>query len=276
MVLIKVIRAWALLLGLLAVVAPQAPAVAQPLVPDLAGILQRGALRVAIPEFDSPPFFQRRNEELEGFDIDLARELARDLGVRVVFDRRAKSFNEVVDVVADGHADVAVCKLSRTLLRARRVIFTRPYLLFKHALAINRARFAEIARGRDAPVVLRQFEGTLGVIANTAYAEFAREYFPNAKIQDFPNWDSVLDAVRSGRIVALYRDELEIKKMLFDDPSISLTLRTVTLGDLTDPISMALPATSVHFAAYLDLFLEQRVGVASVDSVLARYQRLLH
>ncbi len=124
--------------------------------------------------------------------------------------------------------------------------------------------------------MLRQFEGSLGVIANTAYAEFAREYFPNARIQDFPNWDSVLDAVRSGRIVALYRDELEIKKMLFDDPSISLTLRTVTLGDLTDPISMALPATSVHFAAYLDLFLEQRVGVASVDAILARYQRLLH
>src|SRR5262249_1378543 len=105
-------RASALLLGLLALLAAQAPALAQALAPDRAGILQRGELRVAIPAFDAPPFFYRRNEELEGFDIDLARELGRDLGVRVVFDRRANSYNEVVDVVADGHADVAICKLS--------------------------------------------------------------------------------------------------------------------------------------------------------------------
>ncbi|RAI43291.1 substrate-binding periplasmic protein [Rhodoplanes roseus] len=271
-------RLISVLLALLMVVAGGSLARAQDRAPasDLGGILSRGVLRVALPAFDSPPFFETRDGDVAGFDIDIARRIAAELGVDVEFLRGAASFNEVVDVVARGEADIAVCKLSRTLPRARRVIFTRPYVLLKHALVLNRIRFAEIAQGRDAPVVLRDYRGSLAVIADSAFAEFARRNFPKAEIQAFPDWDSVLAAVRSGRVAAAYRDELEIKRMLVEHASASLMLRTVTLGDLTDSISMAVPASSPHFAAWLDLFIADRIGTSTVDAVLGRSERAAH
>lgn len=251
-------------------------AVAQERRPDLAGILERKELRVALPRFDAPPFFRAVNGEFEGFDIDIARQIGRELNVKVTFDRSATTFNQVVDIIAAGKADVAISKLSRTLARAQRVIYTRPYISLKHALALNRVRFAEVARGRDAQVVLRDFNGSLGVIAQSSFVDFARRNFPNAKVVEYQDWDSALDAVRFGQVTAVYRDEIEIRRLLLDDPSASLTLRTVTFNDLTDTIGMVVPPSSPHFAAFLDMFITERLGVATAESVLARYQRLLH
>jgi ABC-type amino acid transport substrate-binding protein len=242
---------------------------------DILGIIDRDVLKVAVPSFDSPPFFYTENGGLAGLDIELARDIARELNVDVEFDRRAKTFNEIVAIVTRGEADMAICKLSRTLKRARYVRYTAPYVVLKHALALNRVKFAELAHGREVPEVLRDFHGTIGVIEQSSFADFAVLNFPSAKIVEFPNWDEVVAAVRSGAIVAAYRDEFEIKKLLIDDPSISLAIRTVTLRDLTDTIGMAVPATSNNLAAFLDMFIADRIGTLSADVVLARYGKMV-
>ena len=252
------------------------PAQAQGPQPDLAGVLARKELRVALPSYDVPPFFHVRDGVLQGMDIELAKNLAAELGVRLVFDRRAKTFNAVVDIVAAREADVAICKLSRTLLRARVVQFSRPYLVLKHALVVNRVRFAELARGRDAADVIRDLKAPIGVIGGTAYVDFAQRYFPGATLNEFDNWDDLIAALRAGRIVAGYRDEVEIKKLIRDDPSVSLTLRTVTLNDLVDTIGMALPLSSPHFTAFLDMYIAEKAGTKGAKDVLARYEKIMH
>ena len=241
---------------------------------DLAGVLARKELRVALPAYDVPPFFYVRDGVLQGMDVELAQNLAGELGVRPVFDRRAKTFNAVVDVIAAHEADVAICKLSRTLLRARVVQFSRPYLVLKHALVVNRVRFAEIARGRDAADVIRDLKAPIGVMGGTAYVDFAHRYFPGATLNEFSSWDELIAALRAGRIVAGYRDEVEIKKLIRDDPSVSLTLRTVTLNDLVDTIGMALPLSSPHFAAFLDMYIAEKAGTKGAKDVLVRYDKL--
>src|SRR5439155_17481700 len=93
------------------------------LAPDIARIVARGELIVAMLGVDTPPFFYEKNGELVGVEVDLAKAIAKELGVQVRFNRTAKSFNGVVDIVARGEADMALSKLSRTLARTQVISF---------------------------------------------------------------------------------------------------------------------------------------------------------
>ncbi|WP_242523484.1 transporter substrate-binding domain-containing protein [Thiocystis minor] len=70
------------------------------LAPDMARIVARGELVVAMADMDIPPFFYLRDGRLVGLEVEMARDLAHELQVAVRFNRQAKSFNEVIDLVA--------------------------------------------------------------------------------------------------------------------------------------------------------------------------------
>lgn len=253
------------------------PATAQPVEPpaDLQGIALRGDLRVAVPEFDSRPFFNMADGRPEGLDIELAQAIATELGVKVAFDRSPKTFNDAVQLVARGSTDLAICKLSRTLPRARVISYSRPYAQLNHGLLTHRARFATVARGRDMPEIIRTFQGELGVIANSSFADFAGRNFPKARLRRFDSWFGMIDAIRRGNIDAAYRDDFEIKRLLVEDPSLTLVARSVTLTDLTDTLAIGIRPDAPQLSAFVDLFLElsHSAKPMSGDDLLARYRK---
>ncbi|MBV8467757.1 MAG: amino acid ABC transporter substrate-binding protein [Burkholderiales bacterium] len=242
----------------------------------MARIKARGELVVAVPNFDSPPFFYGQGKDLTGIDINLAEGIAQELGVKLRFNRDAKSFNGVVDRVANGEADLAICKLSRTLERAQAIRYSEPYLKLRHALALNRIAFARLAHGQELPDVIRHFNGTLAVIAKSSFADFAKRNFPLATIKEYPTWDAAVAAVKTGEVVATYRDEFEIKRLLKEDNQASLTLRTVTLDDLTDTIGIATNASDPQLLSFVNLYLSQRQERLDVGKVLQALAAIHH
>ena len=236
--------------------------------PDIGRIINRGELVVALVAMDTPPFFYVKNDELVGLEIDLAKDIAKELKVNVRFDRSAKSFNEVVDIVSRQEADLGISKLSSTLARAQKVHFSTPYLTLNHGFILNRVRFAEYARDRTLPVAIRQFKGTIGVIAKSAFADYGRRYFPNAEVKEFASWADVFKAVEKGEIMAAYRDEFEVKRVLRADPTASLTLRTVTFKDLDDALGIAVGLTDDTLLDYVNLYLGQSNKKLTIDKVL--------
>ena len=238
------------------------------LAPDIARIVNRGELIVAMLGVDSPPFFYTRDGELVGLEVDLAKAIAKELKVTVRFDRSAQTFNEVVAVVARQDADLGISKLSRTLARAQTISFTDPYLRLNHAFILNRVKFAELARDRPLPAVIRGFKGSIGVIAKSSFADYAVKNFPNAEIREFPSWGDVLKALEKGQIMAAYRDEFEIKRLLKIDPTVSLTLRTVTFKDLEDSLGIAVGIQDPTLLAFVNQFLAEGTEKLTIDKVL--------
>lgn len=241
---------------------------------DIQRIKARGALIVALPSFDAPPFFYSEGTTLRGLDIELAQGLAEALDVPLRFDRRAPTFNAVIDEIAKGEADVAVCKLSRTLARATRIRFSAPYLTFHHALAINRLRFADLAHGRELAAVIRHFTGSIGVIEQSSFADFAALNFPKAKLVRFRDWNAVVGALKRGDITAAYRDEFEINCLLKSDPRMALTLRSVTLTDTEDSLGIAVAPGDHQLLALIDLYLSQRTDKLTIDKVMKRFDEV--
>jgi polar amino acid transport system substrate-binding protein len=248
--------------------APAPAANVTPLAPDISRIKQRGELVVAMLATDTPPFFFEKNGELVGLEVDLAKSIAKALNVEIRFNREAKSFNEVVELVAQRRADLGISKLSRTLTRAQMVHFSQPYLTLNHALVINRVGFARLASNTRVEDVIRDYTGSLGVIARSSFMDFAKVNFPKAKITEYPNWKEVLKAVSAGEVMAAYRDEFEIKRLLKETPSAALTLRTVTLKDLEDTLGIAVGVNDPTLLAFVNQMLSQKRDKLDIQKVL--------
>jgi ABC-type amino acid transport substrate-binding protein len=210
--------------------------------PDIQAILDRGELIVAMTE-----------------------------AVKASFDRSPKNFNEVVALVAQGHADVAISKLSRTLARAQMVRFTRPYVTFRHAMLLNRLRLAQHTSEEALPQFLRALKGTVGVIGQSSYEGFLSQYFPSAAAVAFTSWDEAVAAVFAGKVLAVYRDELEIQKINQSRQDASLTLKTVIYKDMKDDIAMAVAWNRPHLAAWLDIYLDAFATDQRATDILRTY-----
>ncbi|MBK5968496.1 MULTISPECIES: transporter substrate-binding domain-containing protein [Thiorhodovibrio] len=236
--------------------------------PDIARIVSSGELIVAMGGMETPPFFYTLSGETVGLEVTMARELAAELGVELRLNRDAQSFNEVVDLVAEGEADIGISKLSRTLARAQRVQFSAPYLRLSHALAFNRLRLAQMTHSQQLENVVRTFDGSIGVIAHSSFAEFAKRNFPAAQIRPYPTWDAAVEAVSTGEVVAVYRDELEIRRLLTADSQASLRLRTVTLEDLQDTLSVVVALGDDALLNFINLFLETRANKLDIETTL--------
>ncbi|MBY0410007.1 MAG: ABC transporter substrate-binding protein [Burkholderiaceae bacterium] len=244
------------------------------LAPDIARIVTNGELVVAMLKVDTPPFFFFNEKgDWVGLEVDLAEAIAKELGVKLRINRDAGSFNAVVDILAKGEADLAISKLSRTLARTQTIAFSNTYLTLNHALLINRVKFAQIAKGRALPEVVRSFDGSIGVIAKSSFADYARRNFPKAKVQEYPTWNSVLVALQKGEVAGAYRDEFEIKRVLNSDPTASLVLRTVTLKDLEDTLGIGVGVSSPRLLAFVNEFLAQRAEKLDITKVLQALER---
>jgi polar amino acid transport system substrate-binding protein len=247
-------------------------AAAPALAPDIARIRERGRLVVAVAGFATPPFVTIGTDGAPtGTDVDMATDMAKALGVGIAFDHRARTVDEMIDIVAARDADLAISKLSETLDRALRVRFSRPYLVLHQALLLNRLRFAQTAKGRDPIELVQESGASIGVVAGSAYGEYAKRLLPRARLRDYADWPSMIDAVRRGDVVAAYGDELDVKHALMADPAAPLQLRPAILADTRDLIGIALPWDSVSLLAWVDLYLETAAKPLDVDELLARY-----
>jgi putative glutamine transport system substrate-binding protein len=114
----------------------------------MAKIQQRGQLIVGV-KYDTPPFGSLNpiNNQVEGFDPDLARELARALfgdETKVRFDE-AVSRNRIPFLQED-KVDVILSTMTITDERKQEIDFSKPYYLAGQSILVSKGRFSTTAR----------------------------------------------------------------------------------------------------------------------------------
>ena len=240
---------------------------------DLDQIVAGGTLRVAIPALAAPPFFLEDDDPAHSVDIAMSRKLAESLDVQLVIDRSAKSFNDAVDLVVSGQVHLAVCKLSRTLARGRKIIYSRPYAKLTHALFINRLRFAQRLGMEDWQNYVREFDGDLAILAKSSYHGFATEDFPRAKLHEYETWQKVFDSVKAGEVDAAYGDSFTISELFRMDAALSISARSITINDKIDHLAIGIGPGSRRLEDYVNLFLDLEQGeqALTVEDLIARY-----
>ncbi|MHB8916481.1 MAG: ABC transporter substrate-binding protein [Desulfocucumaceae bacterium] len=243
--------------------------------PDIRRIKESGMITVAMFWQDRPPFFYNDDHgQLTGIDVTLARDIARWLEVVVVFDRQSRSFDEVVDRVASGQADIAISKLSVTLSRAQRVRFTQPYVVFHQALLVNRLALTALESkhpNREPLDLIINSSQKIGVRQATSYVEYGRILFPNSEIVAFAEMQDLIEAVQEGKVLAAFYDEFELKNAVDKNPSLSIYTKLFVIKDRVDPIAMAVAPEDGQLLAWLNLYLDIMRRDLLIDQLLGKY-----
>jgi polar amino acid transport system substrate-binding protein len=119
---IKTLLAAVAVLVSIAVAAPSATA------EDLDEILRAGVVRIAVPQ-DFPPFGSvGKDGQLEGYDVEVARLVAKDLGVKLELVPVA-SINRI-PYLQTGKVDLVISSLGLNPERAKAIAFSNAYAPF--------------------------------------------------------------------------------------------------------------------------------------------------
>ncbi|MEN8236331.1 MAG: ABC transporter substrate-binding protein [Pseudomonadota bacterium] len=246
--------------------------------PDLTCIKSRGVLVIGMINRDMPPFIMRdKDGNLSGIDVEIAREMARELGVKVAFNRSANTFDDVVEMVANRQADLGVSKISLTLLRAEKVRFTNPYVPLNKAILINRLALEEVRTNPEASLedLLNRPSSQIGVEAGSSYVEYAKRIFPKATLVEFESWDrDIAPKVLNGELLAGFRDEWGVRETMFAAPQSYFENLSIVIKDETDPLMIITPWNSLQLLAWVNRFLEIKKINFSTDDLMKRYQEI--
>lgn len=258
---------------LLAFVLRPAPSAAQAdrdlQTPDLQRIVSSGALRVAMTSFDLAGSHRRTGDDVTGPEVELARQIATALGVRLQLDSEAATYDDLVARVADGQADIALSMLSQSYARLKVVRFSKPYLVLRHALLFDRAAVARLADGGPIEETLRSFNGRLGVSSHSAYIEFAHRNFPRATVDDTARPNGSMQGLFDGKVDAIYGDEFEIKRLLKLRPALNVRYGTAVITDQSDLISVAICRSCAMLQAFIDYHLARTADSFTLQRLLA-------
>ncbi len=156
---------------------------------DLLGDIRgRGALRVAIAGSVPPYNAYRPDGAAEGSDVDVARALARDLGVRLEIVRITNS--ERVAVLLARRADVVISALSITPERERLIAFSVPYA----SIGV----FIAAPRPLQLSSLLDLKGRRVGVLAGSSNFEHLLRHVPEARLRPYAEHDLLVSAYLAG------------------------------------------------------------------------------
>jgi len=158
-------------------------------------ILQRGVLRVGFSTF-VPWAMQDKKGEFIGFEIDVARRLAKDMGVEVQFE--PTQWSGIIPALLSGKFDIIIGGMGIQPQRSLKVNFSIPYEYSGMSLVANKAtagKYKTLADFNRPEVVLAIRQGTTAVDA-------AKKHMPKAQQRLFDQEAQTIQEVLSGRAQA--------------------------------------------------------------------------
>lgn len=162
-------------------------------------VLNEGSLRVGVAL--TPPWALRQGGELMGFEIDVARKLAEDMGVEV--DLRVLPWERLIPALEFGEIDLIAAGLTITPERALHVNFSRPYASGGVGLATNLRRTADVERFED----LDTADIRIGVLAGSVAHALADRLLPDATLVEFETTEAAGAALAASEIDGLIENE---------------------------------------------------------------------
>ncbi len=174
-------------------------------------ILERGTLRVGVSEF-VPWTVSTKSGDLIGFEIDLARKLAGDMGVNAEFT--VYQWDEIIAGLQNGEIDVIAGGMAITPARALQVNFSRPVATSGVGLAAN----TEMTRDVQTLADLDKEDVTISTVADTLAASVAERLFPNASVKVYPSPEPAEADVREGRAHAIVTSMPEARFLVLRNP----------------------------------------------------------
>jgi polar amino acid transport system substrate-binding protein len=154
-------------------------------------IQKRGNMRVGVSLF-VPWAMQDDTGQLYGSEIDIAKKLAQDIGIKPEF--KIYNWEDIIPALIKGEIDVIISGMSITPARALKLNFSLPYSDSGITLATNTEKTKHINKLEELnhpDIIIAGVEETVSVAA-------ARQLFNKAKVSPFKTAEEAQQALLQG------------------------------------------------------------------------------
>jgi glutamate transport system substrate-binding protein len=206
----------------------------------MAELQEAGEIKIGV-KFDVPPFgfLNPQSGEVEGFDVDLGKAIAEDLGVEPNFIE-AISDNRI-PFLEDGTADLILSTMTITRDRDTEIDFSEPYY---------------IARGRVLVPKDSDIQGvedigsgdTVCTALGSTYADTLKVEAPDAELRLVDEYSSCLELLQNGAVDAVSTDDVILTGMIIQDDSLKLVGDPFTF----EPYGAGIADGDKEFKAFVD------------------------
>ncbi|TCL03006.1 polar amino acid transport system substrate-binding protein [Sodalis ligni] len=176
-------------------------------------VLQRGTLRVGDCLSFAPFGFNNKDGQPDGYDVDLAKELAKEMGVKLeVVD--TTSANRIPNLQTN-KVDVVFCNFTRNLERAKEIGFTAPYVVASEAMLVRKNSGIQSAKDMGGK--------TIATVKGSTNGDEVRSMGIPVKIQEYDSSQAAILAVKQGQADAMIEDNNFLAYQAKLDPTLVVT-----------------------------------------------------
>ena len=243
----------------------------------LAGIKERGVLRVGVFGVDTPPFYfvDKALDGMNGNDVDLAKAMAAHLGVGVEFKRFGPPFDKLLESVAQDEADIIVSSTSINPQREATydtIIYDYTYFSFLIDLP-----GLEKTLGREViePSELNSPDVKILVQANTPFEGILKRAYPDAvqvPIHSNNNVGVMVEAMERGDAHVAFDRDLVFLIYERTNPESARRYLLHQLPDITGAVGLVLKKGS-DLTPVIREFIEQRDEVQELSEIIGKYMK---
>ena len=197
---------------------------------SLSEIQKRGKLIIGVKDNLPPLGFRDRDQNLVGLEIDIARELAKELNISIEFVP-LKNRDRLI-ALQNNQVNLAIAQITVTSNRSRLVDFSLPYY--------TDSTIAIAKRGTTSQELSQP--SAIGVIKNSAAIAVVQSQFPKAAIIGANSYADGLAALRSDKVKAFVGDRTSLTQWLKDHPDYEIIGQALAVHSL----AIALPRGLQH------------------------------
>ncbi|MDR6376400.1 ABC transporter substrate-binding protein [Paraburkholderia caledonica] len=219
----------------------QGPAAAAP-ASTLQAVLQRGTLRVGDCLTFAPFGFYDKDGNADGYDVDLAKELAKQMGVKLEVVNTT-SANRIPNLQT-AKVDVVFCNFTRNLERAKVVEFTSPYVVASEAMLVKKSSGIQSAKDMNGR--------TIATVKGSTNGDEVRSMGIPVKIQEYDSSQAAILAVKQGQADAMIEDNNFLAYQAKLDPELTVTNEALVPLEYN---AFGVKAGDQAWLNYLNLFL---------------------
>lgn len=214
---------------------------------------------VLVTEAGFAPYEYYEEGKIVGVDIDIANEIAKELGKELVI--RDVSFDFVINEVKSGKADFAAAGISITPERAKEVDFTIEYTVSNQVVVVKKG--SNIKNFDD--IKNKKIAVQLGTVADL----YASENYKDATIVSHKKYLSAVEDVKTGKADLIIMDELPAKEIVKENDNLVILDGVL----FQDKYGMIVKKGNDELKEKINKILERMINDGTIDKLVLKHSK---
>ena len=212
---------------------------------------------IMVTEAGFAPYEYYENGEVVGVDVDIAKEIAKYLGKKLVVKDIA--FDSIINEVKTGKADFGAAGISYSDDRAKNVDFSINYAISKQVVIVNNNSSITNVNGISNKKIAVQ----LGSIADT----FVTEKYKNANVVRQKKYLAAIEDLKTGKVDCVVMDELPAKEIVSKNEGIKILDGSLT----NDSYGMVVKKGNKELLDAINIVLQKLKDEGKIDEFIIKH-----